>query len=208
MKAAIVGVTGYTGIELIRLIQQHPQLEVGTLHSHSMHENSSVLYPHLIGLTERLIEPFDAEKIQKENQLVFFATPAGISKELAATLVANDFPVIDLSGDLRLKDRDSYHQEAAPAELLAQATYSLPEFATTPGNLIANPGCYATAAILAAAPLVQQKLFSGTLIFDGKSGLSGAGKKLRSCNSFSNGIRQCRRSNFLPAYCLSKEGSL
>ncbi len=71
MKAAIVGVTGYTGIELIRLIQQHPQLEVGTLHSHSMHENSSVLYPHLIGLTERLIEPFDAEKIQKENQLVF-----------------------------------------------------------------------------------------------------------------------------------------
>ncbi len=76
--------------------------------------------------------------------------------------------MIDLSGDLRLKDRDSYqkwyHQEAAPAELLAQATYSLPEFATTPGNLIANPGCYATAAILAAAPLVQQKLFSGTLI--------------------------------------------
>lgn len=86
MKAAIVGVTGYTGIELIRLIQQHPQLEVGTLHSHSMHENSSVLYPHLVGLTEQLIEPFDAEKIQKENQLVFFATPAGISKELAATL--------------------------------------------------------------------------------------------------------------------------
>lgn len=188
MKAAIVGVTGYTGIELIRLIQQHPQLEVGTLHSHSMHENSSVLYPHLIGLTERLIEPFDAEKIQKENQLVFFATPAGISKELAATFVANDFPVIDLSGDLRLKDRDSYqkwyHQEAAPAELLAHATYSLPEFATTPGNLIANPGCYATAAILAAAPLVQQKLFSGTLIFDGKSGLSGAGKKLTDSSHF------------------------
>ncbi|OTE88589.1 N-acetyl-gamma-glutamyl-phosphate reductase, partial [Escherichia coli] len=82
---------------------------------HSMHENSSVLYPHLVGLTEQLIEPFDAEKIQKENQLVFFATPAGISKELAATFVANDFPVIDLSGDLRLKDRDRYqkwyHQE-------------------------------------------------------------------------------------------------
>ena len=100
------------------------------------------------------------QKNPKGKSTRVFATPAGISKELAATLVANDFPVIDLSGDLRLKDRDSYqkwyHQEAAPAELLAQATYSLPEFATTPGNLIANPGCYATAAILAAAPLVQQ----------------------------------------------------
>ncbi len=90
MKAAIVGVTGYTGIELIRLIQQHPQLEVGTLHSHSMHENSSVLYPHLIGLTERLIEPL-MQKNPKGKSTRVFATPAGISKELAATLVANDF---------------------------------------------------------------------------------------------------------------------
>lgn len=182
MKAAIVGVTGYTGIELVRLIQQHPMLTVGTIHSHTMHEHAKKMYPHLGGFVDQDILPYDAQYIQQENELVFFATPAGISKKLAADFVDDGFPVIDLSGDLRLKDpltyQEWYQKEAADEALLAQAEYVVPEFTVPQGNLIANPGCYATAAILAAAPILQNDWLASTLIFDGKSGLSGAGKSL------------------------------
>lgn len=190
MKAAIVGVTGYTGVELIRLIQQHPVLEVGTIHSHSMHEHAEKLYPHLTGFLDQEILPYDPQYIQQANELVFFATPAGISRTLAADFAKNGFPVIDLSGDLRLKNpldyQKWYQKEAADAELLAQAEYIIPEFTTANCNLIANPGCYATAAILAAAPILQQGWLAGTLIFDGKSGLSGAGKSLTDSSHYVN----------------------
>ena len=188
MKAAIVGVTGYTGLELVRLIQLHPVLEIGTLHSHSCHENSAAVYPHLQQLIDQPISPFDPQQIMAENELVFFATPAGISKELVSSFVEHDFPVVDLSGDLRLKEGQMYQQwyQQPPAadHLLQAATYALPEFQRAQGNLIANPGCYATAAILAAAPLVRSKWLAGIPIFDGKSGLSGAGKKLTETSHF------------------------
>jgi N-acetyl-gamma-glutamyl-phosphate reductase len=188
VKAAIVGVTGYTGLELVRLIQLHPVLEIGTLHSHSRHENSAAVYPHLQQLIDQPISPFDPQQIMAENELVFFATPAGISKELVSSFVEHDFPVVDLSGDLRLKEGQMYQQwyQQPPAadHLLQAATYALPEFQRAQGNLIANPGCYATAAILAAAPLVRSKWLAGIPIFDGKSGLSGAGKKLTETSHF------------------------
>lgn len=191
MKAAIVGVTGYTGVELIRLIQQHPKLTIGTIHSHTMHEHAEKVYPHLNGFLDQEILPYDPQLIQQENDLVFFATPAGISKTLAADFVEKKFPIIDLSGDLRLKkpsDYQRYYQkEPAEAALLAQAEYVVPEFNTAQGNLIANPGCYATAAILASAPIVQQGWLAGTMIFDGKSGLSGAGKSLTDSSHYVSG---------------------
>ncbi|MCD5001075.1 N-acetyl-gamma-glutamyl-phosphate reductase [Enterococcus saccharolyticus] len=184
MKAAIVGVTGYTGIELVRLIHQHPVLTLGTLHSHSLHKNSiSEIYPHLQQLYKQEVEAYDAEKIMACNDLVFFATPSGISKDLVADFVQNDFPVIDLSGDLRLKNLDSYRKwyqkEPTTQEMIEQAVYAFPEFTIEKSNLLANPGCYATAAILALVPLVQAELIElDTIILDGKSGLSGAGKQL------------------------------
>ena len=183
MKAAIVGVTGYTGVELLRLIHQHPLLTVGTLHSQSMHKKSiSEFYPHLQGICEQEVEPFDASKIMAENQVVFFATPSGISKDLVETFVKADFPVIDLSGDLRL-DAPTYQQwykkEPASQTILDQAYYGVPEWTDVQGNLISNPGCYATTAILSAAPLLaEQAIEVDSLILDGKSGLSGAGKQL------------------------------
>jgi N-acetyl-gamma-glutamyl-phosphate reductase len=188
LKVAIVGVTGYTGIELIRLIQLHPELEIGTIHSHTIHEEVTAVYPHLQQLINQEIQPFDPVQIMAENELVFFATPAGISKDLVAVFVEENFPVVDLSGDLRLKSGSEYQkwyqQKPATPAILQQAIYALPEFQTTPGNLLSNPGCYATAAILAAAPLVKKKLFMGIPIFDGKSGLSGAGKKLTETSHF------------------------
>ena len=191
MKAAIIGVTGYTGLELVRLIQRHPILQLGTLHSHSQHTaNSVAFYPHLQGLVEQAITPYTPEKVMAENEIVFFATPAGVTKNEVAAFAAADFPVIDLSGDLRLKDGEVYKKwyKSVPAkkELLKKAQYCLPEFMETkPGNLIANPGCYATAALLSAIPLVKAGLITDMpLIFDGKSGFSGAGKSLSDHSHF------------------------
>lgn len=193
MKAAIVGVTGYTGIELLRIIQGHPQLEIGTVHSYSLHKHSiEEEYPHLQALLHLPVHPFDPVMIMAENDLVFFATPAGVAKELATVFITENFPVIDLSGDFRLKDPALYTQwyekDAAAPELLAKATYALPEFTSQElGNLISNPGCYATAALLTIAPLVKGGLVdSSSLILDGKSGLSGAGKTLGESTHYVN----------------------
>lgn len=191
MKAAIIGVTGYTGLELVRLICKHPVLELGTLHSHGQHtKNSAELYPHLNDLVEKTIIGYTPEQVMAENDIVFFATPAGVTKEEAVPFVAANFPVIDLSGDLRLKDGATYQKwykkTPADAKLLKKAQYCLPELMDKkPGNLISNPGCYATAAILTAMPLVKANLIEATpLIFEGKSGLTGAGKTLSDSSHF------------------------
>lgn len=193
MKASIVGVTGYTGIELVRLIRRHPLLELGTLHSHSTNGVAlSEVYPQFADQVEVQIEPFDSEAIMEKNDLVFFATPSGISKDLVKDFASADFPVIDLSGDLRLKDpaqyKEWYGKEPAPQATLDQAFYALPEFyEEAKGNLISNPGCYATAAELTLAPLLIEKLIdTDSIIVDGKSGLSGAGKKLTDSSHFVN----------------------
>lgn len=191
MKAAIVGVTGYTGIELIRLIQQHPYLTLGTIHR-SEEEPISIatMYPHLKGL-EATIEAFNAQKIMQENDLVFFSTPAGVTKELVAPFVENNFLVIDLSGDLRLKEpslyESWYQRSACDQEILNQAIYALPEFSIKKGNLLSNPGCYATACNLLLAPLVKNQVIDlDSIIIDAKSGLSGAGKNLTQSSHFVN----------------------
>lgn len=192
LKAAIVGVSGYTGLELVRLIHLHPVLELGTLHSHSLHKKSEELYPHLRQIYEQAIEPYDAKRIIANNDVVFFATPAGVSKDAMVPFMEAGFPVVDLSGDLRLQDPEMYKKwykrEPAPKEVLQAAAYCLPEFYEETGkNFISNPGCYATAAILAVAPLIKAGLVKQeSLIFDGKSGLSGAGKKLTASSHFVN----------------------
>lgn len=193
MKVAIVGVTGYTGIELMRLIQGHPHLEIGTLCSSTMHKNDiAELYPHLKGLVQQPVEAFDAKKIMAENELVFFATPAGISKENVAVFLEADFPVIDLSGDLRLKNpadyQKWYQKTPAATDILEKAFYAVPEFYDKPvGNLISNPGCYATATELTLSPLIKNHLIDlDSIVIDAKSGLSGAGKKLTEASHFVN----------------------
>lgn len=192
MKAAIVGVTGYTGIELVRLIQRHPSLELGTLCSQQTHSDDiSELFPHFAGQLDLAVEAYDVEKIIKDNDLVFFATPSGISKDAVAPFVEKDFPVIDLSGDLRLpadKYEQWYGKTPAPQKVLEKSFYAVPEFYTkAESNLISNPGCYATASELTFTPLIQNKLIDlDSIVIDGKSGLSGAGKKLAEISHFVN----------------------
>lgn len=193
VKVSIIGVTGYSGLELVRLLQQHPDVKIVSLHSHSQNDQAlATVYPHLKNITNLPLEAVDPEKIMAQADLVFFATPSGISKDAAQPFIEKNFPVIDLSGDFRLKKVGQYEKwykkPSAPEKFIQQASYGLADFQNEySSNLIANPGCYATCALLALAPLVKNNLIQpDSIIVDGKSGLSGAGKNLSATSHFTD----------------------
>ena len=182
MRVSIVGITGYSGLELLRILQYHSQAEVVSIHA-TQHIGLplSSLFPHVRGYCDLRIEEFDSQKIMQESDLVFFATPSGVAKEAAADFVKADFPVIDLSGDHRLPADQYerwYQKGAADPAIQKEFIYSLAEFSRPLGKkFIANPGCYATATELAIIPLLQAGIVDlDSIIVDAKSGLTGAGK--------------------------------
>ncbi|MEB9684230.1 N-acetyl-gamma-glutamyl-phosphate reductase [Bacillus thuringiensis serovar pingluonsis] len=185
MKVAIIGATGYGGIELIRLLEQHPYFSIASLHSFSqVGECITNVYPHFQNVLVHTLQEIDVEEIGKEAEIVFLATPAGVSAELTPKLLAVGLKVIDLSGDFRMKDPFIYEQwykrAAAKEGVLREAVYGLSEWKRSKiqkANLIANPGCFATAALLAVLPLVRSGIIEeDSIIIDAKSGVSGAGK--------------------------------
>lgn len=185
MKVAIIGATGYGGIELIRLLEQHPYFSIAFLHSFSqVGECITNVYPHFRNVLVHTLQEIDVKAIEKEAEIVFLATPAGVSAELTPKLLAVGLKVIDLSGDFRMIDPSSYElwykRPAAKEEILKKAVYGLSEWKRSEiqnADLIANPGCFATAALLAIAPLVRSGMIEeGSVIIDAKSGVSGAGK--------------------------------
>ncbi|MBG0963778.1 N-acetyl-gamma-glutamyl-phosphate reductase [Bacillus sp. SRB1LM] len=185
MKVAIIGATGYGGIELIRLLEQHPYFSIASLHSFSqVGECITNVYPHFQNVLVQTLQEIDVEEIEKEAEIVFLATPAGVSAELTPKLLAVGLKVIDLSGDFRMKDPFIYEQwykrAAAKEGVLREAVYGLSEWKRSEiqkANLIANPGCFATAALLAILPLVRSGIIEeDSIIIDAKSGVSGAGK--------------------------------
>ncbi|AHI56088.1 N-acetyl-gamma-glutamyl-phosphate reductase [Listeria ivanovii] len=183
MKVSIIGATGYGGLELIRLLHQHPLIDIASLHSFSTQtETLADFYPHLKNLESSPLNQINPAEIIDKSETVFLATPSGISKDIAVPYVDAGLNVIDLSGDFRLKNGQVYEKwygkSAAPESYLTKAVYGLAEFQTnTSATFIANPGCYATATLLGLAPLVRNQLIEPTsIIVDGKSGISGAGK--------------------------------
>ncbi len=194
VKAGIVGANGYSGIELIRLLINHPLVEAEMLVSHST-QGSDIqqLYPHLTDLLDRRLEDFDADELARRTDVVFFATPAGVSKDLLPKCLEQGLICIDLSGDFRLKDPAAYEKwyRQAPADpaLLATAVYGLSEINRKQiegARLIANPGCYPTAALLGLAPAVKDGAIDlSSIIIDGKSGVSGSGKSAVPGNLYS-----------------------
>lgn len=193
MKIAVIGATGYSGIELIRLLLQHPHAEITHLVTTSQEgENIAAIYPHLRGVLEQELTAFQAETIAEQADVVFFATPAGVSKKWAPFFLQYDVICIDLSGDFRLKDPGLYETwygaEAADQSYLEQAVYGLSELNAQrikEANLIANPGCYPTAALLGLIPLLQMDIVDPqSIIVDAKSGVSGAGRKLSLATHF------------------------
>lgn len=191
--AAVVGATGYTGAELVRLLHGHPDFELGPLVGSSTAGRSvAEVLPSLAGAVDGSIEPFDAATIARRADVVFCALPHGASAPTVAALRAEEAVVFDLSADFRLRDLDVYTrwygEHGAPA-LLPDAVYGLVELHREElrrAELVAVPGCYPTASVLALAPLLQAGLADPTgIVIDAKSGVSGAGRKPGAATHFS-----------------------
>ncbi|WP_414040624.1 N-acetyl-gamma-glutamyl-phosphate reductase [Acidithiobacillus sp. M4-SHS-6] len=184
IRAGIVGGTGYTGVELLRLLLPHPEVEVQVITSRAeAGERVDAHFPNLRGVCDLCYTPPDPQALAKLD-VVFFATPHGVAMDSAPELLAQDVRVIDLGADFRLPDPELFAQwygmaHRAP-DTLREARYGLPEYyreTIARSRLIANPGCYPTAVILGFAPLLEAGLLQQeTLVADCKSGVSGAGR--------------------------------
>lgn len=186
-RIGIVGGTGYTGVELLRMLAVHPDVEVVCLTSRSEAGNAvRDLYPWLSHYESLAFESPSLERLA-ECDLVFYATPNKIAMTEAEALLAAGARVIDLAADFRFKDpglwEATYGGSHAAPHLLQEAVYGLPEIhraAIRTARLVGNPGCYPTASTLAVLPLLEAgALDLNALIFDGKSGASGAGRSAR-----------------------------
>ena len=185
IKVGIVGGTGYTGVELLRLLAQHPQVEIAVITSRGEAGLPvATMFPNLRGHVDLAFAAPDLQTLLACD-VVFFATPNGIAMQQVPALLAAGIKVIDLAADFRLKDADEwahwYGMPHACPELLAEAVYGLPEVnrdAIRTARLVANPGCYPTAVQLGFLPLLKAGLIDAEhLVADVKSGVSGAGRK-------------------------------
>ena len=185
VRAAIIGSTGYGGVELIRLLAAHPRVDVtSVISSSSAGTPIAEGYPHLTEIRTELLDGIDAVEIRSKAEVVFLATPPGIASKLTPELLEQGLRVIDISGDHRLKSGALYEQwykkPAAGDAYLEQAVYGLCEVfgdQVKDVELLSNPGCYPTATLLGLIPAVAEGWIDpDTIIIDAKSGVSGAGR--------------------------------
>lgn len=187
IKVGIVGASGYTGAELVRLLVGHPQVKLAYLTSTKYQgQKVAALYPNLEGICELKYQPYNLKQAKGQLDFIFVALPHGTSMKFVPELLGEGSKLIDLSGDFRLGKKEVYEKwysvtHTAPA-LLGMAAYGLPEINSEKivgSSFVANPGCYPTASILALAPLLSRGLLKKQSLFiDAKSGVSGAGRTL------------------------------
>lgn len=186
IKVGIVGGTGYTGVELLRILSQHPAVELAVITSRGEAGQAvSAMFPSLRGYVDLVFS--DPTTVDLSIcDVVFFATPHGVAMQQAEQLVAKGTKVIDLAADFRMQNlakfEQWYEQTHACPELLKQSVYGIPEINhkhIAQADVIGNPGCYPTTIILGLAPLLKAKCLdlSIPIIADAKSGVSGAGRK-------------------------------
>ncbi|HXM41395.1 MAG TPA: N-acetyl-gamma-glutamyl-phosphate reductase [Bryobacteraceae bacterium] len=186
----IVGYRGYSGAELARILERHPRVTPILLE----HREDSAVHPHSHGSSGPRLVPYTRETVRAEGiSIVFLATPPEVSMELAPVLLATGAKVVDLSGAFRLRTPTAYaawyNATHTQPELLAEAAYGLPEFCREripAARLVANPGCYPTAANLAIRPFLDAGMVDrkAGIVCDAKSGVSGAGRKAALATSF------------------------
>lgn len=193
-RVAVVGGTGYGAVELIRLLEKHPHLQLKSVISHSQSGTEiDEVYPHLTNIMNIRMDEWNIQSLANDVDVVFFATPSGVSKNLVPQCIDNGLICIDLSGDFRLHSPEMYEawygKEAPPKSYLQTAAYGLTEFYEEEirnSTLIANPGCYPTASLLALLPAIKEGLVKNdTIVVDGKSGVSGAGRAVSLSTHFS-----------------------
>lgn len=183
-RIAVVGASGYTGVELLRLLVRHPAAQLVCVTSRQYAGLPvSEIFPSLHGSLDLAFEDVDPAGLAARSDLVFTAVPHQAAMSLVPRLLEAGCRVVDLSADFRISDRATYeawYQEHNAPELLGEAVYGLPELfrsGIAAARLVANPGCYPTSIALALAPLLESRLIDpSTLIVDSKSGTSGAGR--------------------------------
>ncbi len=187
LKVAIAGASGYTGLELIRLLDRHPDVEITSVTSEqSTGRLISDIFPSLRNRMDLVLEPLEPTAITAKADLIFTALPHQAAMAVVPTLLEAGKRVVDLSADYRLNDPELYaawyckHQNP---ELLPEAVFGLPELhrsEISQARLVANPGCYPTSVILGLKPLLEQGLVElDSIVADSKSGVSGAGRSAK-----------------------------
>lgn len=213
IRAGLVGITGYTGMELARLLASHPSMKLTMGCSRSeAGRRLGEFYPFLEGLpgSDLVISVYSAKAVAQQCDIAFLAVPHGKAMVMAGELLGEGVRVVDLSADFRLHDADTYEAwyKVAHTEkhLLPEAVFGLPEFYAADiasARLVANPGCYPTSAILGLAPALKNGLVSTEdIVIDSKSGTSGAGRKAVTTSLF------CEVTDSFKAYGLAKHLSL
>jgi N-acetyl-gamma-glutamyl-phosphate reductase len=202
MRVAIAGATGYTGLELLRILSAHPHISLSALTSESYAgQNFSQVYPGYLKHDFPRLEPLVPEKIAAQADIVFTALPHKEAMRVVPALLRHGSRVIDLSADFRFKSQATYerwYQEHSAPTLLARAVYGLPELyraGIKKAKLVANPGCYPTSIILPLVPLLRRNMLTlSSIIADSKSGVSGAGRSAKTASLF------CEVSETFKAY--------
>lgn len=182
-NVAILGASGYTGGELIRILVNHPNVNISyvTAEKHAGKAVSEV-FPHLKGIFELKLEKLDAEKVPEDIDIVFAALPHGASAAVLKEIFKRNIKIIDLGADFRLNEGNysKWYGEHPCVEILEDAVYGISELnreKIAETNLVANPGCYPTSSILPLAPLIKKGIVEeSSIIIDSKSGVSGAGR--------------------------------
>ena len=189
INVAIVGASGFTGLELVKILVNHPTFTITYVANSEGNTKLTTLHPSLEKVIEADVQKADAKEISKVADLAFLALPHKASMGFAKELMSLNVKVVDLSADYRL-ELDTYEEHYCPhidKENHPHAVYGMPEFYKNDiknANLIANPGCYPTSALLALMPFVPYLKEQQSVFVDAKSGVSGAGKKLSETTHF------------------------
>jgi N-acetyl-gamma-glutamyl-phosphate reductase len=187
-RIAILGATGYTALELVKILLRHPEAEIVAVTSRQEGQpHIAMIHPALTGRLDLRLEDLSPAEVAARAECVFSCLPHGASASVIPALLDAGRRVVDFSADYRLNDPEVYAQwyglKHVDAARLGKVVYGLPELFRSqipPAQLVANPGCYPTSAILALAPLLKDKLINPkTIIVDSKSGVSGAGRTLK-----------------------------
>ena len=191
VNVGIVGATGYTGLELVKMLVKHPSFQLNYIANSEGNTTINALHPSLNGVCEDKVYKADVKDIVKNCELVFLALPHKTAMVFVKPLIEAGLKVVDLSADYRLPldIYEEFYTKHTDIENLEQVVYGLPELnrkKLQTAQLVANPGCFPTSAILGLLPFMDYRIENTPIIIDAKTGVSGAGKKLSEVTHFVN----------------------
>jgi len=200
MNVAIIGASGYTGLELIKILINHPKFNITYIANSTGEQNVQELHPCLKDVINAQVQKADAKEVSKVANLAFLALPHKTSMSFAKELLKLGVKVVDLSADYRL-ELETYEKHYCPhedKEHINESVYGLPEYYSKDlkgASLVANPGCFPTAALLALLPFIDYIDTDAQIFIDAKTGMSGAGKGLKEVTHFGHLNENCHAYN-------------